>query len=97
VAAVAQGEVDIAVVWGPLAGYFARRQSVPLKLQPVTPQIEPPFLPMVFDISMGVRRADSLFHRKLNELLVSRRREIDAILDEYGVPRVRAPGRRTSE
>lgn len=91
---VASGAVDVAVVWGPLAGYFAQLQEVPLQLEPVTPQIDPPFLPMVFDIAMGVRRSDTLFHRKLNELLVSNRAEIDAILQEYGVPRVNAPGRR---
>ena len=91
--AVARGEVDVAVVWGPLAGYFARLQTVPLTLAPVLPQIEPPYLPMVFDISMGVRRADSVFQRRLNELLVRRRVDIERILDDYGIPRVAAPGR----
>ncbi len=90
---VANGAVDVAMVWGPLAGYFAQQQKVALQLAPVTPQVDPPFLPMVFDIAMGVRRSDTLFHRKLNELLVRKRADIDAILQEYGVPRVNAPGR----
>ena len=44
---VAAGEVDLAVVWGPLAGYFAPRQPVPLEMTPVAPQIDLPFLPFV--------------------------------------------------
>ena len=89
--AVANGDIDVAVAWGPLAGYFAARQQVPLVLHAVTPQIDPPFLPMVFDISMAVRRPDSVFHRKLNEVLVRRKPAIDSILTGYGVPRVDAP------
>ena len=85
--AVARGEVDVAIVWGPQAGYFARQQRVPLELTPVSPQIDLPFLPFVFDISMGTRRGDAL-HDKLDRIIERRRPEIDAILDRYGVPRV---------
>ncbi|HEX3126868.1 MAG TPA: substrate-binding domain-containing protein [Thermoanaerobaculia bacterium] len=86
--AVGRGEVDVAVVWGPLAGYFARRQPVPLDLVPVSPQIDLPFLPFVFDISMGVRRQDKALKEELDGILERRKPEIDAILDAYGVPRV---------
>jgi quinoprotein dehydrogenase-associated probable ABC transporter substrate-binding protein len=86
--AVARGEVDVAVAWGPLAGYFARRQRVPLEVVPVSPQIDLPFLPFVYDISMGVRRGDDAFREELEEILARRRPEIEGILDEYGVPRV---------
>jgi mxaJ protein len=85
--AVADGAVDIAVVWGPLAGYFARRSRVPLTLTPVTPQIDVPFLPFVYDISMGVRRDDPGLKAEVEEVLRRRRAEVDAILAEYGVPR----------
>jgi mxaJ protein len=85
--AVARGEVDVAVVWGPQAGYFARQQRVPLELTPVSPQIDLPFLPFVFDISMGTRRGDPL-HDKLDQIIERRRPDIEAILDRYGVPRV---------
>jgi len=88
VTAVARGEVDVAVAWGPLAGYFARRASVPLTITPVSPQIDVPFLPLVFDVSMGVRRDDPGLKQALDEILVRRRSAIDAILQEYGVPRV---------
>ena len=88
---VANGDVDVALVWGPLAGYFAQRAGTPLHLAAVTPHIDPPFLPMVFDISMAVRRADTVLNRRINELLVEKRAEIDAILREYNVPRVESP------
>ncbi|HEU4699153.1 MAG TPA: substrate-binding domain-containing protein [Gemmatimonadales bacterium] len=88
VEAVARGEVDVAVVWGPLAGYFAPRQPVSLELTPVAPQIDPPFLPFVFDIAMATRRGDSTFRGQLERILVARRPAIDSILAEYGVPRV---------
>jgi mxaJ protein len=86
--ALAAGEIDVAVVWGPLAGYFAPRAAVPLKIVPVSPQIDLPFLPFVFDISMGVERGDSLLKTELEGVLARRRAEVDAILDEYGVPRL---------
>ena len=86
-----RGDVDVALVWGPLAGYFAQRAATPLHLAAVTPHIDPPFLPMVFDISMAVRRADTVLNRRINELLVEKRAEIDAILHEYNVPRVESP------
>lgn len=88
VEAVARGEVDVAVVWGPLAGWAARRQPVPLEIVPVSPQIDLPFLPFVFDIAMGVRRSDTALKEELDAILERRQPEIDALLDEYGVPRV---------
>jgi quinoprotein dehydrogenase-associated probable ABC transporter substrate-binding protein len=87
--AVATGQVDVAVVWGPLAGYFARRERVPLEIVPVSPQIDGPFLPFVFDISVGVRRGDQAFKEDLEEILERKRPEIESILDDYGVPRVK--------
>lgn len=87
--AVAKGEIDVAVVWGPLAGYFAKRQKVPLEIVPVSPEIDLPYLPFVFDISMGVRRGDDAFKEELEQILARKRAEIESILDDYGVPRVR--------
>jgi mxaJ protein len=96
VEAVARGEVDLAVVWGPLAGYFARRQpfpnNAPLELVPVSPQIDRPFLPFVFDMSMGVRRGDDKLHAELDSFIERRQPEIDALLDRYGIPRLGDPG-----
>jgi mxaJ protein len=86
--AVAQGKVDVAVVWGPQAGYFARQEPVALDIVPVSPQIDLPFLPFVFDISMGVRRGDTALREQLDREIERRRDDIERILDRYGVPRV---------
>ena len=86
--AVATGAVDVAVVWGPIAGYFARSQPVPLALVPVTPSQDAPALPFVFDIALGVRRGEEAFRAELDAILQRRRPDITRILDAYGVPRV---------
>jgi len=86
--ALVADEIDVAVVWGPLAGSFALTSAVPLDLRPVSPQVDLPFLPMVYDIALGVRRADEPLRLALDEILVRRRADIDALLREYGVPRV---------
>lgn len=90
VKAVADGTIDVAVVWGPLAGYFARQQKTALTIVPVSPQIDVPFLPFVYDISMGVRRDNPALKAEVEGVLARKREEIDAILEDYGVPRVHA-------
>jgi mxaJ protein len=95
--ALADGDIDVAIVWGPLAGYYARNSAVPMSLAAVSPQIDTPFMPFVFDISMGVRREDSVFQRTLNDIIVRRRPGIDSILREYGVPRVEKSYTTTAE
>ena len=86
--AVERGDVDVAIVWGPLAGYFAKRSHLPLQIVPVTPQMDRSYLPLVFDIAMGVRRGDNDLRDQVEQVLEKRRPEIDRILAEYGVPRV---------
>src|ERR1043165_5339306 len=86
--AVTKGDIDLAIVWGPLAGYFAKQSRVPMEIVPVSPQIDQPFLPFVFDISMGVRRGDQEFRDRVDQFLEQRRGEIDRILADYRVPRV---------
>ena len=86
--AVAKGDVDIAIAWGPLAGYFAKTQSPRLILVPVSPAIDVPFLPEVYDISLAVRRSDKKLRAELDGVLEREREAIGAILDQYGVPRV---------
>ena len=88
--AVAANGIDVALVWGPQAGWFARRAGVPLDVAPVKP---PPGLPMPFEyaIAMGVRKGDTALRDRLDELLVRRKADIDAILDDYAVPRVATP------
>ena len=88
--AVASGAIDTAIVWGPTAGYFASKAKTPMVLTPVRPWLDGPQSPMVFDISMGVRRDDRALRRTINQALARNRQAIDAILDEYHVPRVDA-------
>ncbi|MFL5328515.1 MAG: substrate-binding domain-containing protein [Gemmataceae bacterium] len=89
VEAVAKSEVDVAVVWGPLAGYFAKSQAVPLELTPVKPTNDPPGLTFAFDIGLGVRKGNRELRDQLNEILKRKQPEIDRILDDYGVPRAK--------
>ncbi|HBB87656.1 MAG TPA: quinoprotein dehydrogenase-associated putative ABC transporter substrate-binding protein [Blastocatellia bacterium] len=86
--AVAAKEVDVAIAWGPLAGYFAQKSKVSLKVIPVSPQVDQPFLPFVYDISIGVRRGDRELKEQLEQILDKRRADIDRLLEQYGVPRV---------
>ncbi|AHG89491.1 quinoprotein dehydrogenase-associated ABC transporter substrate-binding protein [Gemmatirosa kalamazoonensis] len=90
--AVARGDVDVAIAWGPLAGYFAARAPRPLAVTPVSPQIDLPFLPFVFDIAMGVRRGDTALRDSLDAILVRRKPTIDSLLASYHVPRLDVAG-----
>ena len=76
--AVANKEIDVAIVWGPLAGYFATRQEVPMVMTPVSPQIDVPFLPFVYDIAMGVRRDNPALKAEVEGVLIRKRAEIEA-------------------
>lgn len=89
--AVSNGDVDVAIAWGPLAGYFARSSRVPLQLTRVTPDEEPPF-PFVFDMSMGVARANGALRDELDRVIATNKTAIDAILRGYAVPIVE-PGK----
>jgi quinoprotein dehydrogenase-associated probable ABC transporter substrate-binding protein len=86
--AVGTGDIDVAIVWGPFGGYFAKRQREPLQVVPVSPSMEPPGLPFVFDISMGVRPGEAALKAEFDEILQRRGRDVRRILDEYGVPQV---------
>jgi len=83
--AVVRKKVDAAVVWGPSAGYFAKRFPNQLQLSP-TPAFDPPGLPLAFSISMGVRKTDTALRDRLNQQLREHRSEIERILRSYGVP-----------
>lgn len=85
--AVANGDVDVAVVWGPLAGFFAAQQREPMEIVHV-PSTTDRGLPMAFAISMAVRRNDAARLSQLNDFLDRRHGDIDRILDDYHVPRL---------
>jgi mxaJ protein len=89
VEAVADGTVDVAIVWGPLGGYFAGRADG-LRISPVQDAVAAAGVPFVFAIAMGVRAGDTSLARRLDTVLTRRRAEIARVLDEFGVPRVPA-------
>ena len=91
VKAVEHGDVDIAAVWGPLAGYFAKKSPVPLKVVPITDTRS--FRPLIFqyDIAMGVRKGDNARRDQLNAIIRQKRPQIEALLARYGIPTVPMP------
>ena len=86
--AVAAGDVDVAVVWGPLAGYFASREPSPLELTPLDSPVDVR-TGTVFDfpISVGVRRGNTRLRDAIQKVLDRRASAVNAILARYGVVR----------
>jgi len=82
--AVASGKVDVAIVWGPAAGYFVKQQRVPLAMVPVPSG--PGDLPFEFGISMGVKQGNTALKSQLEKVIETRRAEIVKILNDYNVP-----------
>ena len=90
--AVAAGEIDVAVVWGPLGGYFAQRQPIPLAVTPVSVAGDDSSLRFTYDIAIGVRREETEFKDQLEGVLDRRQKEIVKVLEDYGVPVVYSTG-----
>jgi mxaJ protein len=84
--AVVKGEVDLAIVWGPLAGYFAKRSPVRLRIQPLADRDSVADIPFRYNISMAVRRRDRALKDSLQTVINRKRPEIQRILEQYGVP-----------
>ena len=78
------GDIDVAVLWGPMAGYHASRSGADLAIVPLTKDTGGPRLS--YRIAMGVRSADAEWRRQLNRLVLENQGEINAILQRYGVP-----------
>ncbi len=82
---VEKGEIDIAVVWGPIGGYFAKEADGALFLTPLTADEGSP-VRLDFRMSMGLRRGEPVWKDQLNDLLKDQQPAIEAILMDYGVP-----------
>jgi mxaJ protein len=80
---LAQGKIDIAFVWGPIAGYFAKNAPVPVVAVPLKPR---PDMRFDFSISMAVRYGEKPFRDRIDQLIEKNPRKITAILLDYGVP-----------
>jgi quinoprotein dehydrogenase-associated probable ABC transporter substrate-binding protein len=81
---LANGEIDAAVLWGPMAGYYVKQSGTPLTLVPLTKEKGGPQL--AYRISMGVRFTDQDWKRELNRLIREDQPEINRLLLSYGVP-----------
>ncbi len=86
--AVAKGKIDVAFVWGPLAGYFAKQYGGALRLEPVTADAKNPQYQFVYAMAMGVRKTDTALRDRLQSTIDRHQTEIAAILDDYGIPTV---------
>nr|NUR38239.1 quinoprotein dehydrogenase-associated putative ABC transporter substrate-binding protein [Sphingomonas sp.] len=84
--AVERRDVDVALVWGPLAGYFAAQSPVALRLEPVTPWFADNQWPMQFDISVGVQKDNQKLLKEIDRVLARRGPEIRKLLADYRVP-----------
>jgi mxaJ protein len=95
--AVAAGDVDVAIVWGPFAGYFAPREKVGLEVTPVSPQAYMA-VPFVYDIAMAVRKGNDKLRAALDDALVRNCAAVQGVLHEFGVPQVaQAEGKGTCD
>ena len=83
---VANKDVDIAIAWGPLAGYFAKELNAPLTLTALPPRDSLTDIPFQYNMGIAVRRRDKEFRDSLQAVLVRRKADIDAILKQYNVP-----------
>jgi len=86
------GRIDMALLWGPIAGYWAKRSPVPLEWVPL--RSDPGTnTPMDYRISMGLRYGETEWLETLNRLIREKQKDIDRILDSYGVPLLDTRGR----
>ena len=90
VKAVADGRVGVAVVWGPVAGYFARRSPVPLIVSPVPSGYRFAGVPFTYGIGFGVHKQDQSLLQQLNASIRRLQPQIDRVLAEFSVPTVGA-------
>src|SRR3989441_578779 len=88
VRAVARDSIDVAVVWGPLAGYWVKRQSVPLTMVALPDTDAVSGMPFAFAMAMAVRHRDKELKATLDSVIDRRRGEITAILEQYSVPMI---------
>ncbi|KJC56741.1 methanol oxidase [Bradyrhizobium sp. LTSPM299] len=79
-----KGEIDVAILWGPMAGFYAKKFNPPLHVTPLVKETTGPKL--VYRIGMGVRGADQNWKRQLNRLIQENQPAINKILLDFGVP-----------
>ncbi len=83
---LADGAIDVALAWGPVAGYAIKHDHLPLRAMFIEPEAGAPRLD--YRISMGVRANEPEWRRRVNQALARKRQEVDQVLDAYGVPQL---------
>jgi mxaJ protein len=83
---VAENRVGFSVVWGPVAGYYAAKQHVPLNLSVVQPPVDESGIPFSFAITIAVHSNDAALAQELNTAIRLNQRKIRSILEVYHVP-----------
>jgi quinoprotein dehydrogenase-associated probable ABC transporter substrate-binding protein len=89
--AVLDREIDVAAVWGPFAGYFARQHPDTVTVAPLPASDPRSRQVFVFPISVGVRKSEPALRDEIDAILVRRKADIDALLESFGVPVVSSP------
>ena len=84
--ALAKDSIDLAIAWGPLAGYWVKREPVPLTMTPLPDSDAVSGMPFAFDMAMGVRHRDKELRAQLDSAITRRHAEIIRILQDYNVP-----------
>jgi quinoprotein dehydrogenase-associated probable ABC transporter substrate-binding protein len=90
---VVAGAIDVGFLWGPIAGYYRKHDTLPLTLVPL--KSEPGAARMEYHIAMGVRANEPEWRRRINAAILKRQTEITAILRDYGVPLLNQQGELT--
>jgi quinoprotein dehydrogenase-associated probable ABC transporter substrate-binding protein len=81
---LASGDIDCGILWGPMAGYYAKQTTPPLRVTPLVKEAIGP--PLIYRIGMAVRQSDQQFKRTLSKLITENQAEINRLLVSYGVP-----------
>ncbi len=84
IAQLEKGDLDVAILWGPIGGYYARQSQAKFNVVPLTQSGRGPR--MAFRITFGVRQGEVEWKRQLNDFISDNQDEINRILLEYGVP-----------
>jgi mxaJ protein len=79
------GKVDVALVWGPLAGYYAKKLNAPIEMTPLPDETG---VPLTFTMGMGVKKGNRELKNLLETAMDHRQAEIRSVLEEFGVPLV---------
>ena len=90
--AVARGRIGAAVVWGPIAGYYAALLDLPVTLSPVSPAADRSSISFAYSLTVGVHKNDPQLVKALNASLARMQPRIASLLHTYHIPIAAQPG-----